>query len=195
MSKNNILGRRDLLMNSLTQFFTQNNNIEYLLPIISGNSRISLRIIDWFVTNYAKKNNTSFIIKEDKQFIVHMSYKSQLKAYSKKQFDPFCRRERISFYYNNEEQLITTVGQLNFFRWAIEHKILEYIQNNLKLIEDDMNLSVRNIYGKKKISKKSLKKNGDASSSYKTRRKRQELSVSATKSISKHDVSVILKFE
>lgn len=194
LNKNNILGRRDLLMNSLTNFFTQNNNIDYLLPIISGNSRISLRIIDWFVTNYAKKNNTSFLIKDkheqEKQFIVHMSYKSQLKAYSKKQFDPFCRRERISFHYNDNEKLITTVGQLNFFRWAIDYKVLEFIQKNLKLIEDDMNTSVRNIYGKK-----SLKKNGDASSSYKTRRKRQELSVSATKSISRHDVSVIVKFE
>ncbi len=194
---NNIVGRKELLMRSLTKFFTKDNNIDYILPIVGGSSKISLRIIDWFVTNYAKKNNTSFINKDkqgqNKQFIVHLSYKSQLKAYSKKQFDPFCRRERISFHYNKDQQLTTTVGQLNFFRWAIDNKILEYIQNNLKEIEDDMNTSVRKIYNKKNTSKKN-KKGGDPQVT-KIRRKRQELSISATKSISKHDVTVIVKFE
>lgn len=195
---NNIVSRKELLMKSLTKFFTKDNNIDYLLPIVGGSSKISLRIIDWFVTNYAKKNNTSFIIKDKngqgKQFIVHLSYKSQLKAYSKKQFDPFCRRERISFHYNKDQQLTTTVGQLNFFRWSIDNKVLEYIQNHLKEIEDDMNKSVRSIYNKKNTSKKNNKKGGDGQPT-KIRRKRQELSISATKSISKHDVSVIVKFE
>ncbi len=195
---NNIVSRKELLMKSLTKFFTKDNNIDYLLPIVGGSSKISLRIIDWFVTNYAKKNNTSFITKDKngqgKQFIVHLSYKSQLKAYSKKQFDPFCRRERISFHYNKDQQLTTTVGQLNFFRWSIDNKVLEYIQNHLKEIEDDMNKSVRSIYNKKNTSKKNNKKGGDGQST-KIRRKRQELSISATKSISKHDVSVIVKFE
>lgn len=195
---NNIVGRKELLMKSLTKFFTKDNNIDYLLPIVGGSSKISLRIIDWFVTNYAKKNNTSFVIKDkqgqSKQFIVHLSYKSQLKAYSKKQFDPFCRRERISFHHGEEQQLTTTVGQLNFFRWAIDNKVLEYIQNNLKEIEDDMNKSVRSIYNKKNTSKKNTKKGGSEGAP-KIRRKRQELSISATKSISKHDVSVIVKFE
>ena len=194
---NNIVGRKELLMKSLTKFFTKDNNIDYILPIVGGSSKISLRIIDWFVTNFAKKNNTSFISEDkfgqSKQFIVHLSYKSQLKAYSKKQFDPFCRRERISFHYNKDQQLTTTVGQLNFFRRAIDNKVLEYIQNNLKEIEDDMNTSVRKIYNKKNASKKN-KKGGDSQVT-KIRRKRQELSISATKSISKHDVTVIVKFE
>ena len=194
---NNIIGRKELLMRSLTKFFTKDNNIDYLLPIVGGSSKISLRIIDWFVTNYAKKNNTSFILQDkngvSKQFIVHLSYKSQLKAYSKKQFDPFCRRERISFHYNNDQQLVTTVGQLNFFRWAIDNKILEYIQKHISDIEEDMNKSVRSIYNKKNTSKKNKK--GTDMHPIKLRRKRQELSISATKSISKHDVSVVVKFE
>ena len=59
-------------------------------------------------TSYTKKNNTTYDLfyeknKEilSKQFIVYLNYKSQLKAYSKKQFDPFCRRQRINFYYSN----------------------------------------------------------------------------------------------
>jgi hypothetical protein len=194
----NILSKKDLLMNSLTKFFTKDNNIDYLLPISNGSSKISLRIIDWFVTNYAKKNNTNYILldKNDikKQFIVHLSYKSQLKAYNKKQFDPFCRKERIIFRYSNDQEIITTVGQLNFFNWAIQSKVLEYIQNNLKLIEEDMNQSVRKQYGGKKNSLKKTKKCLETNSG-KIRRKRQELSVSATKSISKHDVDILVKFE
>ena len=107
---NNIVGRKELLMKSLTKFFTKDNNIDYLLPIVGGSSKISLRIIDWFVTNFAKKNNTSFIIKDkqgqSKQFIVHLSYKSQLKAYSKKQFDPFCRRKEFRFIMGKNNNLL-----------------------------------------------------------------------------------------
>lgn len=210
MSKRTINRKQDLLMESLTDFFTENNNIDYMLPIVNGNSNISLRIIDWFVTNYAKKNNISYYTNHimnvqeggeivnkpvTRQFIVYLNYKSQLKAYSKKQFDPFCRRERISFYYDKENELVTTVGQLNFFRWAIENHVLEYIGDNLEDIEKDMNQSVRSLYNKRNKSKKNKKKTGGGEGSKKQRRKRQELSVNATKSVSKHNVKILVKFE
>ena len=210
MSKRTINRKQDLLMESLTDFFTENNNVDYMLPIVNGNSNISLRIIDWFVTNYAKKNNISYYTNHlmnvqeggkivnkpvTKQFIVYLNYKSQLKAYSKKQFDPFCRRERISFYYDKENELVTTVGQLNFFRWAIENHVLEYIGDNLEDIEKDMNQSVRSLYNKRNKSKKNKKKTGGGEGSKKQRRKRQELSVNATKSVSKHNVKILVKFE
>ena len=207
----NISRKQDLLMESLTDFFIKDHNIDYMLPILNGNSNISLRIIDWFVTNYSKKNNISYYVKHfietreegqdktflkpiTKQFIVYLNYKSQLKAYSKKQFDPFCRRERISFYYDQENEIITTVGQLNFFRWAIDNQVLEYIKNNLEEIEKDMNQSVRNVYNKKNKSKKNKNTEG-GNGSKKQRRKRQELSVNATKSVSKHNVKILVKFE
>ena len=115
--------KQDLLMVSLTQFFKGKNNLNKMLKIIYGKSSISLRILDWFVTNYSKKFNIMYdIIDKDnnlKKFNVFIEYKSQLKSYSKKQFDPFCRRERISFYDTDNKEIITTVGQLNFFRWSI----------------------------------------------------------------------------
>ena len=185
-----ILCKHELLMYTLTDFFTQEENLKRFLPIINGKSKISLRIIDWFVTNYAKKYNTSYYITQDnsiKQFIVYLNYKSQLKAYSKKIFDPFCRRDRIGFFYNNDEdELVTTVGQLNFFRWAIENKVLDYIEERLTEIEEDMNQSVRNIYSKKK---------GNTTSNISKRKKRKELSKSATKSVNKHDVKVVVQFD
>ena len=180
-----ISSKKDLLMQSLINFFTNRNNLDQVIPIITGKSEISLRILDWFVTNYSKKNNVHYQVELEnkvKNFIVYLDYKSQLKAYSKKQFDPFCRRERISFIDHDNNELITTVGQLNFFRWAIENNILDYIKENYEIIENDMNNSLRNLY---------KKKDGTDNS----RRKRTELSISATKTVNKHNVSIIVQFD
>lgn len=187
---NNISSKKDLLMESIIQFFAIKENLDNVKYIINGNDsknkhKISLRILDWFVTNYSKKYNISYSVtlnNKKKNFIVYLDYKSQLKAYSKKQFDPFCRRERILFFDHEGKEIITTVGQLNFFRWALENKIIDYILDNFEDIENDMNNSLRNLY---------KKKNGED----KTRRKRTELSISATKKVNKHDVSIIVQFD
>jgi len=97
-----------------------------------------LRLIDWFVTNYAKRHNIGYVL-GGQEFMVYMSYKSQLKAYSKKLFDPFCRRERIMFSLPGTEQFVTTVGKLNFFRWAIEKNVIEYLKKNQAAVEAEMN--------------------------------------------------------
>tara|TARA_B100001123_G_scaffold161669_1_gene186524 strand:- start:741 stop:1454 length:714 start_codon:yes stop_codon:yes gene_type:complete len=163
MKKTYITKKQDLLMYSLTTFFCDKHNIKELLSILKDNNgKISLRIIDWFVTNYSKKFNITYPLSItrpngsiiNKQFMVYIDYKSQLKAFSKKQFDPFCRRDRIVFYYTKEDSIITTVGQLNFFRWAIQNKILEYIRNHLQVIEEDMNTSIKHIYCKNVITTK-----------------------------------------
>lgn len=169
-------------MISLNKFYEENKNLDIIKPIISGKSRISLRILDWFVTNYSKKFGTSYFIKNNKKlnFIVYLNYKCQLKAYSKKQFDPFCRRERIIYIDKFNNEISTTVGQLNFFRWAIENKIINYIFNNIEIIEKDMFESLKDIYKKKKGSK---------------RRKRKELSISATKTVKKHNISIVVNFD
>lgn len=176
--------KQELLMVPLTQFFKNKNNLDKMLGIVQGNSDISLRILDWFVTNYSKKYNTSYDVTEKdgtyKKFMVFIDYKSQLKAYSKKQFDPFCRRERISFYDHDHNEIVTTVGQLNFFKWAIDNQILDYVRDNLKLIEMDMNNSIRHLY--KKVPEGQ-------------RRKRHELSVSAIKTVNKHNTKIVVKFD
>ena len=188
ITTNNLKGissKKDLLMQSLINFFSNRKQLDKVIPIITGKSKISLRILDWFVTNYSKKNNIQYeIIQNDKKknFIVYIDYKSQLKGVSKCNFDPFCRRERISFIDHDNNELITTVGQLNFFRWSLENNILEYINENYDIIEEDMNNSLRNLY---------KKKNGEE----KNRRKRTELSISATKTVNKHNISIIVQFD
>ena len=140
MENKKVPNSKDLLMLSLSKYYTK-NTINKILPIIEGESNISLRLIDWFVTNYSKKYNT-VVTKIQSNNIIHfnvyLSYRSQLKAYSKQSFDPFRRRDRITFFYDKENIIETTIGQLNFFRWIIQNDILDYIIHNLKDIEADM---------------------------------------------------------
>jgi hypothetical protein len=109
----------------------------------------------------------------------------KLKAYSKKRFDPFCRWDRISIPYRDDKCIETTIGQLNFFKWALENKVIDYIEKNYETIEKDMNN--RNSTSKRK----ELLVLTDNS---KTRKKREELSISATKSIKKEKVEIVLQF-
>jgi hypothetical protein len=159
-----------------------------MLRIINGESKISLRIVDWFATNYAKKYYVIYLIKQSndnnfERFKVYDDYKLKLKGYSKKRFDPFCRWDRISIPYTNGSFIETTIGQLNFFKWALETKVIDYIEKNYNEIEKDMNN--RNSTSKRK---ELLVDNS------KTRKKREELSASATKSIKKETVEIIVKF-
>ena len=140
-SKKKIADSKDLLMSSLSKFYNMKNNIHTIIPVVEGTSNVSLRLIDWFVTNYSKKHNiviTKEVNKNILHFNVYLSYRSQLKAYSKQLFDPFRRRDRITFMYENDKSIETTIGQLNFFRWVIQNDILGYINTNLNNIEKDM---------------------------------------------------------
>jgi len=162
------------------KFYNEDNNLERILPIINGESEISLRLIDWFVTNYAKKNFTVYKKKKER-FKVYIDYKLKLKAYSKKRFDPFCRWDRINIPYKKDSYIQTTIGQLNFFRWALENEIICYIKKNAKDIINDMNK--RNSTSKKRELKN------------KERKRREELSVCASKSIKKENVEIVVKFD
>jgi hypothetical protein len=246
----NITGRQTLLIIPILRFFNSNTNLNKLTPILDGTSPISLRLIDWFVTNYCKKFNTMYNVKKyqtadqdntlnntailgekpscqetktskrrysdnfDNYFIVHSNYKGQLKTCNKKNFDPFCRRNRIQFYYTPNRYFITTVGQLNFFKWAIENHIIDYIAEYIKDIEKDMNTNSKvnqsqqtqpklsctvnqtSVAGassdtentKKKKGKKRSKKNS-------TRKKRKELSISASRSMYKHQFPTTISFD
>lgn len=136
--------KQELIVNSLQRFYTNRQDIAEIVALLQGTSSISLRVIDWFVTNYAKTHSTAYIL-NGQEFLVYRDYKSQLKAYSKKLFDPFCRRERIYFQVPNHPPFLTTVAKLNFFRWAIEKDILTYIQEHQEPIEKEMNTAMKEI--------------------------------------------------
>jgi len=176
--------QNNLLLGKLMKFYKVDNNLEKILTIINGENKMSLRLIDWFVTNWAKKYYTVYNIVEggeSKRFKVYTDYKLKLKAYSKKRFDPFCRWDRIIIPYDEDNNIQTTIGQLNFFKWVLENKILNYLEEHLDEIEKDMNRRNSTSKRKGKVNKK-------------TRKKREELSISASKSIKKEKVEIIVRF-
>ena len=113
--------KAEILLQSLSEFFDDAHNFEILSDILNHKSGISLRNLEWFITTYAKTNNTVYHTSKG-NFPVHVAYKSSLVGYSKKLFDPFCRTERIQF-----KGLTTTVAQLNFIRWCIKNDIIDYL--------------------------------------------------------------------
>ena len=47
--------QNDLLLQNLLRWYKESERLDRILNIINGEGKVSLRIIDWFVTNYAKK--------------------------------------------------------------------------------------------------------------------------------------------
>lgn len=145
-----ISSQESLLLKSVEKFYENLECYSDFIQIINSQNKsnvktkISIRLIDYFVTKYSKKNKISYKLPNNNdtqiqtQFSVHQSYKQQLKAFQKKCFDPFARGIRIPYFINND-CIITTVGQLNFFMWFISKNIMEYVIKNKQIIELDMN--------------------------------------------------------
>ena len=142
-----IEGKSELLLVSLKQYFTEDKFIK-VLPIITGTSKISLRVIDWFVTNYSKKYQIIYKIKEnDEEYYINIytHYRSQLNAYGKKYIDPFCRgKDRILFKVSETQCVMSNLSQLNFFKWAVQYNVLNYIEKNYTSIVKDMTDTINN---------------------------------------------------
>jgi len=168
--------QNELLLNNLLDFYNRDGNMEKMMNIINGESRTSLRIIDWFVTNFAKKNFTVYSIPAKNRCSTVYNGEENMER----------RRERIMIPYADDTFLETTIGQLNFFKWAIDNRVLEYIEEHYDAIEADMN-------SRNSISKKNVEESGETTDN-KTRKKREELSVSACKSIKKEVVKIVVKF-
>jgi len=172
------------LITRLNSAYCRTGKMERVLPILTGKSKISLRLIDWFVTNYAKVNNTHYnlaiykVKREEKEsnktvakvlpkgikgkklvqpkttqkkndkdakssyfhdlFFVYPSYRQELKTNSKKRFDVFCRNGSINYYYDDKKFIETNDGQLNFFDWADNTFVIDYIEDHYDEIEKDM---------------------------------------------------------
>jgi hypothetical protein len=146
-----------LLLSSITAFFNKHRSYrDSFYEISEGLSPVSLRLIDWFVTHYAKTNHVLYWIHEKtnqmfdnppvnevahmRRFNLYLEYRAQLKSYTKLHFDPFRRHERITFVLdrNTHKTVETTVGQLNFFRWALSNHVIDYIISHHSQIENAM---------------------------------------------------------
>lgn len=143
-----------IILKNVEEYFSDTNNFEILRTIVGGTNTISRRTIEYFVTKYSSLKNTTYLNNidgKDIKFNVYSSYKDKLKCHKKKYFDPFGRGDRIPFF-SNDTCIITTVGQLNFYKWFIKNNIYDYCLNN----HSDIQTSLLENFNKNK--KKSSKK-------------------------------------
>ena len=163
-----------------------NENIKKMIDIINGTSVISLRVLDWVVTKFSKKK---IDVKKNniEMFDVRISYRSQLKSYKKRYFDPFRRRKKFIYHFNDDESnsISTTLGQLNFFKWAFINNVIIYVEKNLEYIGKEMNLSNKEEKHKKK-QKENKKSDTESKGSVK---------INAVKKITDDEVQITLIFD
>jgi len=131
------MNKSAILLTSIDTFYNNPENRATLLDILNKTGGISLRNLEWFITNYSKKNNLSYKTTDGKIFSVHCAYKSSLDGYSKKLFDPFCRSQKIIYTVpESHDKIHTTVAQLNFIRWCIKNNIVEYIRDHKHILSN-----------------------------------------------------------
>lgn len=204
-----MISQQDWLLSELLDFYKNRDYLDILKKIINRefiihkSKKVSIRIVNWFVTNYAKQHFTVYEL-EKERFFVWTRFRSAEDGYSKDLFDPYCRKDRIMIPYDETTNIITTIGQLNFFKWAIVNKVVDYIVEHYDAITQDMNtrLTLKNKHTKTEdsistISTISTDETGGSNSTKtnsKTRKKREELSVSACLSIRKEFVPVKITF-
>lgn len=184
--------KQRVLLDSLTRFYDVPEHFQELQNVVVMQRGISLRTLDWLVTNYAKKTNLVLVSNQHgKPFVnVFIEYKSQLKGHQKRNFDPFCRRNRVCFC-----GIETTLGQLNFFRWAIQNGVLEYGKQHVQEIEADMLEALRHRFESSARDDAGenddvVSANGDDDS-----RRRKELSRAAVRACTKTTMAMKLHFE
>jgi hypothetical protein len=136
----------DNLMLKIDAFFSNPENMAKLMPFLHG-TNISLRLIEWFVSVYAMENTVDYFLGHE-YFNVYMDYQREMGEHKKQRFDPFGRKWRkqkgkrvyygIHFYYTDEDYVETTVAQLNFFKWFIEKRVLDYVAEHHDELQSEM---------------------------------------------------------
>ena len=137
------------LINWVQRFYKENPEyLEFVRTVACGRAdTISLRILDWLVTSYAKRHKV-VIVHNQTAIHLHSEYKCFLASHSKRLFDAFRRRKRVHVAEdgtvdrdpdeNNEPYFVSTVAQLVFFHWAHQRGVIKYAEENVHSIEDDL---------------------------------------------------------
>ena len=133
------LTRKDeVLLSSVLGWYNEDSSrVTQFSDIVKHKNGLSLRIIDWLITNFSKKISVS-IETRGIPGDLYRDYHKNLSAHNKKNFDPFARRQRICILLNGEEKRFSTIGQLNFFRWFLQKNLCSFLLANKPTIEKHM---------------------------------------------------------
>jgi hypothetical protein len=132
------------ILRSIESYYTEPVVAELLVPFLdpAGSGGLSLRAMDWLVTNFAKRHSVICRTRTGQMFNVHQGYKSQLALNKRRHFDPFRRRMRVRIAYGTGS-VESTIGQLNFMHWARENGVVEYLRGNILQVVAEMNETTR----------------------------------------------------
>ncbi len=133
------LSRKDeVLLDSVLHWFNQDQSrVKTFSDIVNHRNGLSLRIIDWLITNFSKAFSVA-IESDGLPRNLCKDYHKNLNAHNKKNFDPFARRRRIQIVLFGREQRVSTIGQLNFFRWFLSKDLVGFLLQNKTVIEKHM---------------------------------------------------------
>lgn len=182
-----ILSDEESMMPSLRDFFSVEYNFDILKEFINSRkpreNKLSFGLLDWFNVNYCKHYGVEYDLTRlgrTRKIYVIQAYNAALEGYGKERFDPFARGKSkggaITLTNDKGESVLTTLRQLNYFRWAIENGVIDYVKQHLDEIYADF----------EKRSNRGTKKGKDT--------KKQKLSVSASKSLGIHKVKMTVNF-
>ena len=137
------LGRRErLLLVHLERAYTPCIAEDVLKPLLTQSSTVSLRALDWAVTNWAKQHNVVCTAVTGGTTNVHHAYLSALSHWKRRLFDPFRRRDRVQVCIGGE-LLETTLGQANYALWCYQTGVLSYVMGHRDEIEAHMNAAAQ----------------------------------------------------
>jgi hypothetical protein len=130
-------GADTILLTSLRSYFDTHPSVFLsMCDICKGHSLLSLRVLDWLCTNYSKSRTG--LLTDSSNIDLYHKYKNNLKGFGKRYFDPFCRRTILELTLH-DRTMQTTLGQLNFFKWAFENNVIAFAKLHKQEIEVDMN--------------------------------------------------------
>lgn len=131
--------RERSLLRTLRREYTPEVARTVLVPLITQTSPVSLRALDWAVVNWSKQHNiVCSSVVPGQMTNVHHAYRTALKYWKRRLFDPFRRRARITVHVDGVAHE-TTLGQANFALWSYKTGILNYVTTHVDLIDADMN--------------------------------------------------------
>jgi hypothetical protein len=182
------------MLPSLLKFFSDRVNFDILKEFkMSKHSKFSVGLLNWFNVNYAKEYGVEYTIEtlgRQRSVYVWQSYNAALSGYKKEYFDPFARGKNCGkeiAIEHNGEIINTTIRQLNYFRWAINNGVIDYVRKHVDEIYDDMINRIRR-GGKSSSEMPAASPAEDAAA------KKRQISVSASKKLGIHSVTMTVKF-
>lgn len=155
------LSKFDLHRRTMLHYYsTHPDALRVFIEIVRNRSTVvSLRLLDWFVTNYVTAETIVGETPKEKsqRQNLYFVYSQNLNSYKKVWFDPFARElpEKGSYklLFNTETFTMevssaeapvegpiisTTTGQLNFFKCAIEYGIIQHVFEHHERIQRHM---------------------------------------------------------